>query len=47
MEKLLVCYEQQKKCIGELEEYIDELERSNAMKDDDIKRLESNKIREN
>lgn len=43
MEKLVICYEQQSKCIAELEEYIDELERSNSMKDEEIERLKGSK----
>lgn len=46
MEKLVICYEQQSKCIAELEEYIDELERTNSMKDEQIERLKGSKERE-
>lgn len=46
MEKLLICYEQQSRCIAELEEYIDELERTNSMKDEQIERLKGSKERE-
>ena len=42
----MICYEQQSRCIAELEEYIDELERTCSMKDEQIERLKGSKERE-
>ena len=42
----MICYEQQSRCIAELEEYIDELERTSSMKDEQIERLKGSKERE-
>ena len=42
----MICYEQQSRCIAELEEYIDELERTSSIKDEQIERLKGSKERE-